>query len=178
MFGLVSQSRSGVGSSFQFIRTDAAVLCSKYTTCLSPSPRCVYLLVYAGKLRSNKEINKQINIMNENVCSERSTRWRVRENTRQSPSVWHFFKQLGVWLFSALTTTSTVGSKISAAELKISGFSLLLVVPEMCLAGITVKQQEMEPRGKTQNLSFILRWRKNWKCPMDILRFYKTSIDA
>lgn len=71
-----------------------------------------------------------------------------------------FFKQLGVGLFSALTTTSTVGSKISAAEFKISGFSLLLVVPEMCLAGITVKQQEMEPKRKeekTQNLSFILR---------------------
>lgn len=94
--------------------------------------------------------------MNENVCSERSTRWRVRENIRQSPSVWHFFKQLGVWLFSALTTKSTVGSKI-AAEFKISGFSLLLVVPEMCLAGITVKQQEMEPKRKRHKTS-VLFW--------------------
>lgn len=126
---------------------------------------CVYLLVYAGKLRSNKEINKQINIMNENVCSERSTRWRVRENIRQSPSVWHFFKQLGVWLFSALTTTSTVGSKISAAEFKISGFSLLLVVPEMCLAGITVKQQEMEPRGKDTKPQFYFEVKEELKMP-------------
>lgn len=109
--------------------------------------------------------------MTENICSERSTRWRVRENIRQSASVWHFFKQLGMWLFSALTTKSTVGSKISA-EFKISGFSLLLVLPEMCLAGITVKQQETEPKRKeekTQNLRFILRWRKNWKCPRGYL---------
>lgn len=103
--------------------------------------------------------------MNENVCSERSTRWRVRENIRQSPSVWHFFKQLGVWLFSALTTTSTVGSKISAAEFKISGFSLLLVVPEMCLAGITVKQQEMEPRGKDTKPQFYFEVKEELKMP-------------
>lgn len=90
------------------------------------------------------------------------------KNIRQSPSVWLFFKQLDVRLFSALTTKSTVGSNISAAEFKMSGFSLLLVVPEMCLAGITVKQQEMKPKRKEekiQNLSFIWRWRKIWKCP-------------